>query len=65
MAVPIPGNGKRAHGVQADPAESGLRLEYAGKKPAGEILATPPGRYKTSDVYWLASSRHRRIQATL
>ena len=45
MAVPIPGRTNRTRKGSADVADQGLRLEYAGKKPAAEILATPPGRY--------------------
>lgn len=42
MAVPIPTKGRR---VDAARAEQELRLEYPGKKPVEDILATPPGRY--------------------
>lgn len=45
MAVPIPGRTNRTRKGSADVADQGLRLEYAGKKPAADILATPPGRY--------------------
>lgn len=46
MAVPIPGKGKRNGDVQERLAKtSDFRLEYQGKKPAEEVLATPPGKY--------------------
>ena len=32
-------------------AEQGLRLEYPGKKPIKEILATSPGNYEPSEAY--------------
>lgn len=40
MAVPVP-KGANA----AERPSQGIRLEYPGKKPATEILATPPGRF--------------------
>jgi adenine-specific DNA-methyltransferase len=51
MAVPIPGKGKPTNRVQGHSAEQGLRLEYAGKKPVEEVLATPPGRYEASKAH--------------
>jgi adenine-specific DNA-methyltransferase len=42
MAVPVPWKGR-----QVAAADHGLRLEYAGKKSVGEILAIPPGVYET------------------
>ncbi|MDP2752636.1 MAG: site-specific DNA-methyltransferase [Rhodocyclaceae bacterium] len=49
MAVPIPSKGKRTNGIQRhEPAEQGFRLEYQGKKPVEEILATPPGLYTSN-----------------
>lgn len=46
MAVPIPGKGKRTNRVQGShPAEQGLRLEYPGKKPVEDVIATAPGHY--------------------
>jgi adenine-specific DNA-methyltransferase len=45
MAVPIPSKAKLSNEVQEYSAEQGLRLEYYGKKPVSEILATPPGLY--------------------
>lgn len=48
MAVPIPGKGKRNNGLQGLSGEQGLRLDYTGKKPIEDILATCPGRYEAS-----------------
>ena len=57
MAVPIPGNGKRPNGAQSHPDEQGLRLEYPGKKPVDEILATSPGLYAPNPAYSAGSNR--------
>lgn len=51
MAVPIPGRMARTRKGAAESADQGLRLEYAGKKPVEDILATPPGRYASNPEY--------------
>ena len=51
MAVPIPVNAKGSKGIHPRPAEQDLRLEYHGKKPVKEILATPPGLYLPNASY--------------
>jgi len=49
MAVPIPGKGRYANGVQGHTLDAqGFRLEYPGKKSIETILATPAGRYEPS-----------------
>lgn len=40
-----------AKGLQGSYSDQRLRLEYDGKKPLGDILATPAGRYKPSATY--------------
>lgn len=55
MAVPIPGKGKRTNGVRG--GEQGLRLEYPGKKPVKDILATAPGHYTPAVVYGAGDNR--------
>jgi adenine-specific DNA-methyltransferase len=57
MAVPIPGKGKRAAVAREYSDEQGLRLEYAGKKPVAEILATPAGRYHPLEVHGTGDNR--------
>jgi len=58
MAVPIPGKGKRTNGIQGHgPAKQVFRLEYPGKKPVEEILATPPGHYTSSAAYRAGDNR--------
>lgn len=57
MAVPIPGKGKRINKTQDSSSNQGLRLEYSGKKPVDEILATPPGYYEVSATFGTADNR--------
>ena len=38
-------------------SDNGLRLEYSGKKPSDEILATPPGGYEVSVTYGTGENR--------
>jgi len=57
MAVPIPGKGKRTDKAQDSSFDQGLRLEYSGKKPVKEILATPPGHYEVSATFGTGDNR--------
>src|SRR3990170_3482720 len=57
MAVPIPGKGNRSSEKQSRAEEHGLHLEYPGKKPVEDILATPPGRYELSETYRSGDNR--------
>jgi len=51
MAVGVPGKGKHTNDVPCHPADQDLRLDYPGKKPAEEILATQPGCFELSKSY--------------
>ncbi|NTV13510.1 MAG: site-specific DNA-methyltransferase [Desulfobulbaceae bacterium] len=58
MAVPVSGKRTRINGLKAPAlSEQGMRLEYTGKKPAAEILATPPGQYKSCSAYNTGDNR--------
>lgn len=57
MAVPIPGKGKRITNAQNSSLDQGLRLEYSGKKPIDEILATTPGYYEASATFGNGDNR--------
>lgn len=58
MAVPIPGKGKRSNGVrEGGTPQQAVRLEYAGKRSAVDILATLPGRYEKSAKYHSGENR--------
>ena len=51
MAVPVSNNGKRLTAPQESTDTYGFRLEYNGKKPESEILATPPGQFRLNSAY--------------
>ncbi len=57
MAVPIPGKNKRINTLQDFSSDQSLRLEYSGKKPVNEILATLPGYYEASATFGTGDNR--------
>lgn len=51
MATPVSLKIKRRSLIAENSTSSGLRLEYPGKRPAEEILASPPGVYTSLAPY--------------
>ena len=48
MAVPVPGKNKHHRPSLSRSSDNEIRLEYPGKKPLSEVLATSPGLYQRS-----------------